>query len=129
MHATLPAADLTPYMSCRSRHPRTWQSRSAAAAAEMQQRQEEHDYHEQQRTEHSSEVQQQIGPKPPPGAFPAAAAEQAQQPLDVGRAVYRLHAVLVHAGLSATSGHYFTFVRDGLGPSGWHCANDSSVYR
>ncbi len=40
---------------------------------------------------------------------------------------YVLHGVLIHEGLSANSGHYYAYVRDGT--SKWHCMNDSSVYR
>lgn len=40
---------------------------------------------------------------------------------------YRLCGVLVHAGSSAQSGHYYSFVR--VGSAGWVCADDDSVSR
>jgi ubiquitin carboxyl-terminal hydrolase 36/42 len=102
--------DLTPYLSCRKRNARRWQrccgrgsGGSSGGGAEC---------------------------KGCLAAAAAAAGGGGGEGAGVGRSVYRLHGVLVHSGLSATSGHYYSFVRDGLQPAnGWHCANDSSMYR
>jgi ubiquitin carboxyl-terminal hydrolase 36/42 len=40
---------------------------------------------------------------------------------------YRLYAVTVHSGWSATCGHYYSYVRDASGD--WYMADDSSVRR
>lgn len=39
---------------------------------------------------------------------------------------YHLYAVLVHAGRSCHSGHYFSFAKSASGA--WHCFDDASVY-
>ena len=93
--------DLTPYLGCRGK--RRWQRRCAAAGGKAG----------------------ACGSCVAADAAGAVAADGAG-----GRSLYQLHGVLVHSGFSATSGHYYSYVRDGLHPNnGWHCANDSSVYR
>jgi ubiquitin carboxyl-terminal hydrolase 36/42 len=100
--------DLSPFLSCRRRAARRWQRRCGAAAAAA----------------HGG------GGGGGGECKGCAAAGGEGGGGDVGRPLYRLHGVLVHSGLGATSGHYYSYVRDGLQPmSGWHCANDSSMYR
>lgn len=38
---------------------------------------------------------------------------------------YNLYAIVVHIGLSSTSGHYFCFIR--TSPERWHKLDDSKV--
>ncbi|EOA30054.1 hypothetical protein CARUB_v10013160mg [Capsella rubella] len=40
---------------------------------------------------------------------------------------YKLFGIIVHAGLSPESGHYYAYVKDSLGQ--WYCCNDSLVSR
>ena len=40
---------------------------------------------------------------------------------------YSLYAIVIHAGRSATSGHYYTIGKDFINGKGWKIFNDSSV--
>ena len=40
-------------------------------------------------------------------------------------AIYKLYGVLVHAGQSAKSGHYYVFIKQAAGT--WHCFDDEAV--
>jgi uncharacterized membrane protein YgcG len=114
-HVAFPEAlDLGPFMSCRKRAPRRWQRPRCGGSGSGS------------GSGSSSAGDSSSGD----GGGGAAGEGDDEQQVEVGRSVYRLHGVLVHAGVSATSGHYYSFVRDGLLPNnGWWCANDSSIYR
>jgi hypothetical protein len=74
---------------------------------------------------HSSVANNAVG-----GACGCSKQQQRQRVDDTrsSRGDYVLHGVLVHDGFSANSGHYYSYVRDGMPPHGyWHCMNDSQV--
>ncbi|GBF94621.1 hypothetical protein Rsub_06736 [Raphidocelis subcapitata] len=122
--------DLEPFLACRKRHARRWQSPAHHhGGGGGGGHHHPHPHHQQQQQQQDGHQQQQHQPQCK-GEHGGAAAAAPPPSVDAGRSVYRLHGVLVHAGLSARAGHYYTFFRDGLQPSnGWHCANDSTTYR
>jgi hypothetical protein len=115
-HVAFPETlDLTPFMSAHKRAPRRWQRPRGGGSGGS--------------GSGSGGGSSSSSGDGSGGSAGGAAGEGGGDELrvELGRSAYRLHSVLVHAGAAATSGHYYSFVRDGL--NCWWCANDSSVYR